>query len=139
MALQRAISHIRVWIIIRCWASRPDLHSVNIDYMNREGKDHKQQVISACIGIHSTNTDPASFLCKWLQIEKPINRCYSLQIVLVSAWQLWLTLLDKWKENHSQQLFSSKSLINYILMNLKQLLWEPSEVYQKWRIALCKS
>lgn len=82
---------------------------------------------------------PASFLCKWLQIEKLINRCYSLQIVSVSAWQLWLMLSDKWKENHSQQLFSSKSLINYILMNLKQLLREPSEVYQKWRIALCKS
>lgn len=76
---------------------------------------------------------------KCLQIEKLINRCYSLQIVSVSAWQLWLMLSDKWKENHSQQLFSSKSLINYILMNLKQLLREPSEVYQKWRIALCKS
>lgn len=88
---------------------------------------------------HDLHPSPAFFLCKWLQIETLINRCYSLQIVSLSAWQLWLMLSDKWKENRSQQLFSSKSLINYILMNLKRLLREPSEVYQKWRIALCKS
>lgn len=101
-----------------------------------EGRLESRAVGVAHIYLAGISTPlSASFLCKCLQIETLINRCYSLQIVSLSAWQLWLMLSDKWKENRSQQLFSGKSLIDYILMNLKRLLREPSEVYQKWRIA----